>query len=297
MTVRIHQENPKLFREAIAFTAAETGFSQRLIEKDYYCSVLLKDLAALNSCLVFNGGTLLAKIHAGFYRLSEDLDFSISTGPTATKNTRSKSAAPVKTAIEQLPQRLASFQVDSPLTGSNASTQYNAVVSYRSVLAEQRETIRIEIGLREENMTDLHAGMARTLLLNPIRRAPLIPEFSIPSLSYLETMAEKLRAALCRREVAIRDFYDVDHAVRNAGLNTLDSALLDLLRRKLCVNGTGTLDMSQLRRDQLAAQLEAQLRPVLRSTDFVTFDLSRAFETVVKVADSIRRSESSEGHR
>lgn len=288
MTIRIHRDNPELFREAIAFTAAETGFNQRLIEKDYYCSVLLKDLAALDSQLVFKGGTLLAKIHAGFYRLSEDLDFSISTGPTATKNTRSKSVAPIKSAIEQLPRRLAGFQVDSPLTGSNASTQYNAVVSYRSVLADQRETIRIEIGLREETMTDLHAGMARTLLLDPIRRTDLIPEFGIPSLSYLETMAEKLRAALCRREVAIRDFYDVDHAVRNAGLNPLDRPLLDLVRRKLCVIGTGALDVSQRRRDQLTAQLQAQLRPVLRSTDFVTFDLSRAFDNVVRVADSVR---------
>lgn len=29
-----------------------------------------------------------------------------------------------------------------------------------------------------------------------------------------EAMAEKLRAALSRRDVAIRDYYDVDHAVR-----------------------------------------------------------------------------------
>jgi predicted nucleotidyltransferase component of viral defense system len=288
VSIRIHQEDQKLFREAIAFTAAETGFSQRLIEKDYYCSVLLKDLAALESQLVFKGGTLLAKIHAGFYRLSEDLDFSISTGPTATKNTRSKSVAPIKTAIEHLPQRLAGFHVDSPLTGSNASTQYNAVVSYPSVLADQRETVRIEIGLREETMTDVHVGMARTLLLNPIRGASLIPEFGVPSLSYLEAMAEKLRAALCRKEVAIRDFYDIDHAVRNAGLNTLDGTLLDLLRRKLCVNGTGALDVSDPRKNQLAVQLEAQLRPVLRSADFASFDLSRAFDVVVKVADSVR---------
>lgn len=46
MAIRLHRENQKLFREAIDFTAAETGFSPRLIEKDYYCSVLLKDLAA-----------------------------------------------------------------------------------------------------------------------------------------------------------------------------------------------------------------------------------------------------------
>jgi len=38
--LRLH-EDPSLFREAVNFTAAETGFSSRLVEKDYFCSVLL----------------------------------------------------------------------------------------------------------------------------------------------------------------------------------------------------------------------------------------------------------------
>ena len=40
---RIHTD-PVFFREAIGFTAAQTGFSQRLIEKDYFCSLLLAKL-------------------------------------------------------------------------------------------------------------------------------------------------------------------------------------------------------------------------------------------------------------
>ncbi|MCB2206646.1 hypothetical protein KQI65_18035 [bacterium] len=38
-------EDTALFREAIRYTAASTGFGARLIEKDYYCSVLLHALA------------------------------------------------------------------------------------------------------------------------------------------------------------------------------------------------------------------------------------------------------------
>ena len=57
-----------LFAEAIGFTSAETGFIPGLIEKDYYCSVLLQDLGSAGADLVFKGGTLLAKVHAGFYR-------------------------------------------------------------------------------------------------------------------------------------------------------------------------------------------------------------------------------------
>jgi hypothetical protein len=143
MAIRLHKENPALFHEAISFTAAETGFASRLIEKDYFCSVLLEDLSALAPPLTFKGGTLLAKVHSGFYRLSEDLDFSISTGPQATKKTRSESVAPIKSAIGQLANRLVDARVEIPLTGSNGSTQYNAEISYPSVLTNQRETIRV----------------------------------------------------------------------------------------------------------------------------------------------------------
>ncbi len=71
-------EDPELFLEALNFTAATTAFAARLIEKDYFCSVLLNHIfKKLGALLVFKGGTCLAKVYAGFYRLSEDLDFMI----------------------------------------------------------------------------------------------------------------------------------------------------------------------------------------------------------------------------
>ena len=84
---RIH-EDPARFREAIRFTAAETLFLPRLIEKDYFCTLLLGYLSASDGSLVFKGGTCLAKVHAGFYRLSEDLDFAIPTSLSASRSER-----------------------------------------------------------------------------------------------------------------------------------------------------------------------------------------------------------------
>ena len=64
--ITLHEDVP-LFREAIAFTAAKTGFNQQVIEKDYFCTVLLEDLTNHGGPgLVFKGGTCLAKVHAGF---------------------------------------------------------------------------------------------------------------------------------------------------------------------------------------------------------------------------------------
>ena len=54
-------EDTALFREAVTFTAAETTFPSRLIEKDYYCTILLDYLARTDRSLVFRGARVLRK--------------------------------------------------------------------------------------------------------------------------------------------------------------------------------------------------------------------------------------------
>lgn len=89
--------NPEQLRAAIEYTNSETGFLPALIEKDYFCSVVLKAIFSNSSHnLVFKGGTLLNKVHVGFYRLSEDLDFSISIGADKSRNEKSALMQPIK---------------------------------------------------------------------------------------------------------------------------------------------------------------------------------------------------------
>jgi hypothetical protein len=40
--IRWHEEDTDLLRAAITFTAAQSGFAARLLEKDYFCSVVLE---------------------------------------------------------------------------------------------------------------------------------------------------------------------------------------------------------------------------------------------------------------
>ncbi len=284
--IRLHGD-PALFREAVTFTAAETGFVPRLIEKDYYCTALLEYLAAAGAGLVFRGGTCLAKVHAGFYRLSEDLDFVIPTPVDASRADRSRRAAESKDAVARIPDQVHGLRAITALTGANDSTQYNAVIGYISLLGRQEETIKIEVGLREPLLTTAIRGEVRTLLLDPISGSPLVPVFRVPCLSRDEAMAEKLRAALTRRGAAIRDFYDIDHAVRRLGLRPQEPELIGLVRKKLAVAGNEPVDVTAARLAALRPQVESQLKPVLRGRDFAEFDLERAFATVAGVAAAL----------
>jgi predicted nucleotidyltransferase component of viral defense system len=286
LPLRTHRDEA-FFREALTATAAATGFPSPLIEKDYFCSVILQHLASLETPLVFKGGTCFAKVHTGFYRLSEDLDFSIPIGPGTSRSERGRLARPLKSLVDTIVTALPELTLRERLTGANNSSQYAAQVIYRSALQDGDGTVKLEVGLREPLLTPPVRGTVRTLLQQPVSGKSLAPEFQISCLSFEEAMAEKVRAALCRRSAAIRDYYDVDHAVERRGVRLEEPTLLDLIRRKLAVPGNDPPDTSAARLSALRAQLEAELAPVVRASDLAAFDLDRSFATVRAVAVAI----------
>jgi len=285
--IQLHEDSD-LFRESVNFTAAQTAFAPHLIEKDYFCTALLAYLTrTVGDELVFKGGTCLAKVHAEMYRLSEDLDFTIPMPVEASRTARSKRIGGVREALEGLPKRLSNFGVVEPLTGANNSAQYVAIVDYASLLAQERETIKVEVSLREPLLMPVITGSARTLLLDPITSRDSLRMVPVCSIAKLEAVAEKFRAALSRREVAIRDFYDIDHAVRKGGIRPEAIDLVNLVKEKLAVPGNDPVDVSTQRLKELRNQIEPQLKPVLREQDRAEFDLDRAFEIVVKMAKTV----------
>ena len=277
-------EQAEMFSDALALTRQQTGFAERLIEKDYFCTVLLEYLASASDELVFKGGTCLAKVHGDFYRLSEDLDFVLPIGADAPRSQRSKKALRLKEALAVLPERRPFLRLIKPLAGANNSTQYNAEIGYTSLASGREDTIKIEIGLREPLLLAVSNGLVRTLLLDPVSRSALLEPLALRCISKPEAFAEKFRAALSRREVAARDFFDLDYAVRKLGLQPDDAELIQLVRQKLTVVGNAPVNVSEGRLRELRQQAEPQLRPVLRPRDYAEFDLPRAFRLVADMA-------------
>ena len=280
-------EDADLFAEAINFTSATTGFAARLIEKDYFASVLLRHLCSGSADLVFKGGTCLSKVYWSFSRLSEDLDFSVAVPIDATRGQRRAAASSMKQAVGAIPTTLRAFRLEEALRGFNVSTQYVSVLSYESRIIEEAEKIKLEIGFREPLLLDAVALEARTLLLDPVDGEAMVPAFVVCAMAESEAYAEKVRAALTRREPAVRDFYDFDYAVQTGHLQPEAADFVALVRQKLAMPGNEGIDVSDTRREQLVRQLEAELRPVLRPADFEAFDFDRAFARVVAFAGRV----------
>jgi len=288
--LRMHEDR-EMLKQAVNHTSAQLSFSARLVEKDYYASVLLEYLAATDETLVFKGGTCLSKVYEQFFRLSEDLDFTIPIDSSAARSERSRAAASLKKAFTGIPVSIPAFRIAEPLKGANSSSQYIGVVTYRSALLEQDDFIKIEVGLREPLVTEARKMPAHTVLINPMTGTEEFTPISIPCISLPEAFAEKFRAALTRREVAIRDYFDIDYAVLHKKIAIEDAKFLRLVKTKLAVPGTGPVLISAERQAHLVSQVDRELKAVLREEDLRAFDIERAMRTVMDLAARIGASD------
>jgi predicted nucleotidyltransferase component of viral defense system len=281
---RSYHEDTHRFRAALAQAEAVTGFSSRLVEKDYYCSLLLHDLSgAFDQGLVFKGGTCLSKVHAEFFRLSEDLDFCVSIAAADPASRRRQAVSPHKDHFAGIPGRIASFRIVDPLTGHHSSRQYTGRFAYVSVVTGENDFIKFEISLRETILLPTEILPARTVLLDPDSNQPVLAPVDVRVLSLREAYAEKIRAALTRKEPAIRDYFDIDYALLRGLFNHRDETVLHLIAEKLSVAGNNPVDISDAKVTTLRGQIEGQLKPVLRAADFARFDLQRVTALLVEV--------------
>jgi predicted nucleotidyltransferase component of viral defense system len=278
-------ERPEELRAAVEFTAAETGFVPALIEKDYWCSVVLWRLFALGDCpLAFKGGTLLSKAYVTFNRLSEDLDFTLPTAKDVTRGERSRRG---KAIASQVAAIAGEFGMEAGEWQSfNNSTQHQSVLTYRSVFGG-KGTIKLEVGQREETMRPVVTISLSTLLLDPLFNETAVEPVEVSALAAIEAYAEKLRATLTRRDPAPRDLYDLHHAVTSGVLIWQDVEFLKLAALKL-EDETNTGWLSEARIEAFRRSIEPELRPVLRPDAYDAFDFDAALASMVAVAEALK---------
>jgi len=283
-----HDTDQDIFREALTYSEAATGFTATLIEKDYYCSLVLQYFFLHDdTSLVFKGGTCLGKVYADFYRLSEDLDLIIPVAANTSRSKRRIEMEKVKRIFNGLPTAVPGVAIVEEFRGHNESRQYIGYLEYSSAVIEKKEKMKLEVGIREPLLRPWVSNTAGTIAANPFSGRSLLPSFTVHAMAMREAYAEKVRAALTRKEPAIRDFFDLFYAVRKVHLDFHDSGFIDMVRKKLAVPGNSPVDVSAERKRELDRQLESQLKPVLRPRDFLGFSLDEAFELVCSIAETV----------
>lgn len=270
--------------------AHEYNFRMEILEKDYYLTIILNSLHDhLSDKLVFKGGTLLNKIHLNYHRLSEDLDFTyFGKEDLTTRSKRSAAIAPIK---KQMPDFLKFLGLKSEKPegqGFNNSTQYVFEALYPSFITGKDEKITIEVSLRQRPLDKPIDNVIRHFYKDPFTGQNLIPENKILSLSLVEAVAEKLKAAITRKDLAIRDYYDLWH-IAESGFGFYQKHFLSLFRKKLDYEGYNgdyrhNFGLNEDSITLLKRQIETDLVPVIRIGEI--FNLEQVFERFNKILGS-----------
>ena len=254
------------------------GFRPAILEKDYYLTLILKNINGITGdSVVFKGGTLFNKIHLNYHRMSEDLDFSYAfSDRLKTRASRSKAITPIREKIGGFLKELG-FSTGEPTgTGFNNSTQYVFNVIYDSMFLGKSDKIKIEISLRAPVYDKPVLNEVKHLYRDIFTDEDLIPGGRILSLSYDEAVAEKLKAAITRLEPAIRDYYDLKH-INEAGFDFCSGKFVAIFNKKLeeekylgdyAVN----FGLNSERIILLKKQVETDLKPVIRAGEEFNLD-------------------------
>lgn len=268
------------FKDLISTIASKMRFRPVIVEKDYYLTVILNNIdTLLSDKIVFKGGTLLNKAHLNYHRLSEDLDFTF-FAPLTTRSQRSKAITPIR---EKMPNFLKALQLTSDKPkgeGFNNSTQYVFKVKYPSVLTAKEDIIKIEISLRQPPIDKPVNTQIKHFYQDPFTGDDLFPTGKVLSLSWNEAVAEKLKAAISRKDVAIRDYYDLWH-IAEFGFDFHNDKFIKLFKLKITDEGykgdySQDFGLSPDNLSLLRRQVNTDLMPVIRAGE--SFDLERMFD-------------------
>ena len=72
----LHKDDKELLRDIIVTVSECTVIEESIVEKDYYVTMILRELVQRNTNVVFKGGTSLSKAYHVIDRFSEDIDIT-----------------------------------------------------------------------------------------------------------------------------------------------------------------------------------------------------------------------------
>ncbi|MFH1055390.1 MAG: nucleotidyl transferase AbiEii/AbiGii toxin family protein [Candidatus Altiarchaeota archaeon] len=221
--------------ELLAYAAKKTGVKQaELLEKDILLHLLLKELTAdehFKTSYAFKGGTCLIKCYLGYYRFSEDLDFTWAKQDLFEGKSEKQIRKQLSQNIDDLAEKLEAisakvgleFKADKKdrqymeFGGSNRFTTFK--VWYDSVELRARKFIKIQVNYVEKFKYPFKTLEAKNNLdaidlrefkyLYPEAARELLDQPKVKAYDIREILAEKVRAILTRKGTKARDFIDI----------------------------------------------------------------------------------------
>ena len=222
-------------KEIINYISGEMKIENKsLIEKDIILHKLLSYLADIDyfkDSFVFKGGTCLTKCYYGYFRFSEDLDFSYRKQDGFEGLSQKEIRKYLSNEINKLLQLIEKFTKENrmyfvkdksnkkyvEIGGSNKFVTFK--LWYKSEILDVKQFIKVQINFVELFHYSFKKRKANSLIkgINLRDLEFLFPEESRYLLEYpniycydiKEILIEKFRAVLTRKGIKARDFIDI----------------------------------------------------------------------------------------
>ncbi len=209
--------------------------SESTIEKDFYLTLLLNEISknieenkdSLFSKLVFKGGTLLTRVHLGYHRISEDLDFTYLENKKLNKLSAKQRKKVISNTTDKLVEEISkiskSFNLD--FSTNKADKRYCNVMNRKNVYIFRiyynpvygtEEFIKFEVNFNDELIyPTLFEDIKHLFDTEVIKDLEFIENLriqikkNIPCYDLREIAGEKIRAVLTRPTIKERDLLDI----------------------------------------------------------------------------------------
>ena len=250
-------------------------FDKFKFEKDFLLTLILIKFGEKYGDLVFKWGTCLNKVYFPYFRLSEDLDFvlDVDLGRTARK-----------TLLKEYEEWFIEDLALLGLTLRDERTKFDEyklamfTFEYQSIIDESIQTIKLDISLKGKISLALKHGKIQSIFIDSVYEESIFSQqHMIACIDLTESLAEKMRAALTRKEPAIRDFFDIWYVREFSDFDFENETFRILLREKL--EEVGYLYTLDDNRWFLESQIIIDLRPVL--TDDYGFDFESIYTYIL----------------
>jgi predicted nucleotidyltransferase component of viral defense system len=286
-------ENTIDLNQLIRKVTVETKFVPEMLEKDYHLTKILHKISEKHmKDVVFKGGTCLNKCYLGFYRLSEDLDFIYN------KDIRKYSKTQVKKILDELRREFfdildtLGFKTNKKLgegwqmlTSEIAPKIVGLIINtyYTSSVTNTPQKIKIEISFRRKLRRTTKNKVINHKFIDVLGEPVLRKDIKIEAIDLVENFAEKFKALITRKHIAVRDIYDIHFILRNEIL-AIDKEIIDLIIIK--INESKKFTKRELVRfiKDLSSKVsdldEKQIKSVIKSDENI--DIKKMTNLIVK---------------
>ena len=274
------------------------NYAPKILEKDFYLTAVLGRISKELPDLSFKWWTCLNKVHFPYFRLSEDLDFSLPIDLELVNNPgkRKRYATHMKSKMELIAhtmwrtlERKNDRARGNKYIRNKKNTHLEYTLGYTSIYGWP-DTIKVELTYTHKQCVPSVFWSIQHIYVDVIvDMESLFPEMQIKCLDISEMIAEKTRAALTRQKPAIRDFYDLRYMICKKWYVLQD--YIDLIKEKCedtdwrrtietFVPDRDFPDVQKQTLPYLESQIQEELHPVLINQEF---DLQLIYKQVIEI--------------